>query len=131
MRQVIDAAEIVPGDVVKIKYGDKIPADVRILWATDDMAVDNSSLTGEPEPIRRTNVCTDDNPLETSNLAFFGEFLSRKSQSPRRCRVACTAPLTVVRPARPPSVTASACRTQARLLSFALLFALHCTALLP
>ena len=35
------------------RYGQQIPADVRILWATDDMAVDNSSLTGEAEAIRR------------------------------------------------------------------------------
>eukprot|EP00750_Incisomonas_marina_P027115 INCI6131.1.p1 GENE.INCI6131.1~~INCI6131.1.p1 ORF type:complete len:1584 (+),score=265.23 INCI6131.1:123-4754(+) len=70
--EVIDASLLVPGDIVKIKYGEQIPADVRILWATDDMAVDNSSLTGEPEAIRKTNAYTDDNPLETSNLAFFG-----------------------------------------------------------
>lgn len=70
--QVINASELVPGDIVKIKYGEQIPADVRILWATDDMAVDNSSLTGEPEAIRKTNAYTEDNPLETSNLAFFG-----------------------------------------------------------
>ena len=70
--QVIDATEVVPGDIVKIKYGQKIPADLRILWASDDMAVDNSSLTGEADAIRKTNLFTDDNPLETSNLAFFG-----------------------------------------------------------
>mmetsp|Transcript_37875 Transcript_37875/g.55796 ORF Transcript_37875/g.55796 Transcript_37875/m.55796 type:complete len:1533 (+) Transcript_37875:68-4666(+) len=70
--EVIDASQLVPGDIVKIKYGEQIPADVRILWATDDMAVDNSSLTGEPEAIRKTNMYTDDNPLETANLAFFG-----------------------------------------------------------
>lgn len=69
---VIEAKALVPGDIVKIKYGEKIPADVRILWATDDMAVDNSSLTGEPEAIRKTNAYTHKNPLETSNLAFFG-----------------------------------------------------------
>jgi len=33
--------------------------------------VDNSSLTGESEPQSRVNVCTDDNPMETKNLAFF------------------------------------------------------------
>ena len=35
------------------------------------MQVDNSSLTGESEPQSRGNVCTDDNPIETKNLAFF------------------------------------------------------------
>jgi sodium/potassium-transporting ATPase subunit alpha len=69
---VLDAKNLVPGDIVKIKYGEQIPADVRIIWASDDMSVDNSSLTGEPEAIRKTNKFTDENPLETSNLAFFG-----------------------------------------------------------
>ena len=29
----IDAAELVPGDVVNIRLGDKVPADVFILWS--------------------------------------------------------------------------------------------------
>lgn len=37
------------------------------------MRVDNSSLTGESDPLLRTVECTNkDNPLETDNLAFFG-----------------------------------------------------------
>lgn len=36
------------------------------------MKVDNSALTGESDPLLRTDKCTNDNPLETSNLAFFG-----------------------------------------------------------
>jgi len=37
------------------------------------MKVDNSSLTGETDPLIRTVDCSDpDNPLETTNLAFFG-----------------------------------------------------------
>ena len=35
------------------------------------MKVDNSSLTGESEPQSRSTECTNDNPLETKNLAFF------------------------------------------------------------
>jgi magnesium-transporting ATPase (P-type) len=33
--------------------------------------VDNSSLTGESEPQSRGVNCTDENPMETKNLAFF------------------------------------------------------------
>ena len=33
--------------------------------------VDNSSLTGESEPQSRSPECTNNNPLETKNLAFF------------------------------------------------------------
>lgn len=37
------------------------------------MKVDNSSLTGESDPLLRSVECTHrDNPLETANLAFFG-----------------------------------------------------------
>ena len=42
------AVKLVPGDIVKIKMGDKIPADVRILLGRE-MKVDNSCLTGEAE----------------------------------------------------------------------------------
>ncbi|GMH32806.1 hypothetical protein BSKO_00640 [Bryopsis sp. KO-2023] len=51
--QVVDAVELVPGDVVDLGDGDQVPADIRIVAATD-MKVDNSSLTGESEPQDRT-----------------------------------------------------------------------------
>ena len=43
--QVIPARELVPGDVVRMRPGDVIPADVRLL--TDTLSVDQSALTGE------------------------------------------------------------------------------------
>jgi sodium/potassium-transporting ATPase subunit alpha len=61
----------VRGDVVFLKAGDRIPADIRIL-ESNEMKVDNSSLTGESDPLLRMVECTNDNPLETANLAFFG-----------------------------------------------------------
>eukprot|EP00041_Stephanoeca_diplocostata_P019946 m.437127 g.437127 ORF g.437127 m.437127 type:complete len:1116 (+) comp21432_c0_seq1:115-3462(+) len=67
---VMNADQIVRGDVVIIKNGDRVPADMRII-KVDELKVDNSSLTGESEPQKRTTQCTNDNPLETSNLAFF------------------------------------------------------------
>lgn len=33
--------------------------------------MDNSSLTGESEPQSRSPQCTDDNPMESKNIAFF------------------------------------------------------------
>jgi sodium/potassium-transporting ATPase subunit alpha len=68
----IDASEIVVGDVVKVIGGDLIPADLRIISCSDNMCVDNASLTGESEPQKRGPDCTDDAVLETANLAFFG-----------------------------------------------------------
>lgn len=67
----IDAVTLVVGDVIEVKLGDKIPADIRLV-SNQKLKVDNSPLTGESEPIGRTVDATDDNPLETKNLAFFG-----------------------------------------------------------
>ncbi|CAF0832605.1 unnamed protein product [Adineta steineri] len=69
----ISAADLVLGDIVFVKIGDKTPADIRVLTA-QSFKVDNSSLTGESEPLARSPDCTHDNPLETKNLAFFSTF---------------------------------------------------------
>merc|ERR1719445_658147 len=66
----IEAKELTLGDVVEIKFGDRIPADLRVL-ESKGFKVDNSSLTGESEPQSRSPEFTHDNPLETKNLAFF------------------------------------------------------------
>ncbi len=67
----IDATNLVIGDVVKITAGDKIPCDIRMVEVSG-MKTDNSSLTGESEPIAVTNEMTHENPLESRNLCFFG-----------------------------------------------------------
>lgn len=67
---VLLAKELVVGDIVFVKGGDRIPADIRIIEAAG-MKVDNSSLTGESEPQARTPDFTHENPLETKNIAFF------------------------------------------------------------
>lgn len=67
----MDASLLVVGDVIRVELGKKIPADIRII-DSQGMKVDNSSLTGETELLMRSVECTNDNPLETKNLAFFG-----------------------------------------------------------
>jgi magnesium-transporting ATPase (P-type) len=49
----IEAAELVPGDIVLFAGGDRVPADVRVTEAVE-LAVDESSLTGETEPADKT-----------------------------------------------------------------------------
>jgi len=66
----IKAEELTIGDVVEVKFGDRVPADIRIIEARQ-FKVDNSSLTGESEPQTRTPEYTHENPLETKNVAFF------------------------------------------------------------
>ncbi|CAL8075214.1 unnamed protein product [Orchesella dallaii] len=68
--QTINATELVVGDIVEVKFGDRIPADIRIIEASG-LKVDNSSLTGESEPQSRSPQCTNENPMESKNLAFF------------------------------------------------------------
>ncbi|XP_034656439.1 sodium/potassium-transporting ATPase subunit alpha [Drosophila subobscura] len=64
------AEELVKGDIVEVKFGDRVPADIRVL-ESHGLKVDNSSLTGESEPQVRSPEFTHENPLETRNLAFF------------------------------------------------------------
>merc|ERR1712032_897115 len=66
----IPADTLTLGDIVEIKFGDRCPADLRVLEARG-FKVDNSSLTGESEPQARGPEFTHENPLETKNLAFF------------------------------------------------------------
>ncbi|XP_075047707.1 potassium-transporting ATPase alpha chain 2-like [Mixophyes fleayi] len=64
------AENLVLGDIVFVKGGDKLPADLRIL-ESQGCKVDNSSLTGESEAQPRGVDFTDENPLETKNLGFY------------------------------------------------------------
>ncbi|XP_037532117.1 sodium/potassium-transporting ATPase subunit alpha-3b [Nematolebias whitei] len=66
----LNAEDVVAGDLIEVKGGDRIPADIRVVSA-HGCKVDNSSLTGESEPQSRSPDCTHDNPLETRNIAFF------------------------------------------------------------
>lgn len=61
----------VKGDLVNIKNGDLVPADIRLI-NTKNLKVDNSAITGESYAVNRGTECTDADPLETYNLAFFG-----------------------------------------------------------
>jgi sodium/potassium-transporting ATPase subunit alpha len=70
----INPEELVYGDIVKLKAGEKVPADIRII-EYNELFVDNSSLTGEVEPQARETKKSHDNPLETKNLAFNGTLI--------------------------------------------------------
>lgn len=50
--QEIDSAMIVPGDILKLSYGSRIPADARIL-NVNNLRVDEAILTGESLPIEK------------------------------------------------------------------------------
>jgi len=50
--RVIDATEVVVGDVLVIETGDRVAADARLLTETD-LRIDESALTGESEPVEK------------------------------------------------------------------------------
>jgi len=66
----IKAEELTLGDICEVKFGDRVPADLRVIECRN-FKVDNSSLTGESEPQARSPEFTHENPLETKNIAFF------------------------------------------------------------
>ena len=51
--QEVDAKEIVPDDIIKIKIGDIVPADVKLLGGSEFLLVDQSALTGESLPVHK------------------------------------------------------------------------------
>ncbi len=70
-KQQIDAAELVPGDIVLLASGDKVPADLRLLKSRN-LQIDESALTGESVPVeKRSGELAHDTVLaERSNMAY-------------------------------------------------------------
>lgn len=70
--QTIVTAEIVPGDVVELKTGDTIPADVRLVEAVN-FETNEALLTGESLPVRKevgTTFPSDTGPGDRLNVAY-------------------------------------------------------------
>ena len=71
--QEINADELVPGDRVRIKAGDRIPADIRLLDA-HDLRTDQAALTGESLPVGKHPPALDENTdlADRSNMVYSG-----------------------------------------------------------
>ncbi len=67
----VNAVELVPGDVVVLRSGDKVPADVR-LAAIKDLRVDESALTGESVPVGKNEAILDRDTVlaDRRNMAY-------------------------------------------------------------
>ncbi|OXB80012.1 UNVERIFIED_CONTAM: hypothetical protein H355_014056 [Colinus virginianus] len=67
------ARELVPGDIIYLSVGDRVPADLRLIEVTD-LLVDESSFTGEAEPCNKTDgVLLEAGDITTmSNIVFMG-----------------------------------------------------------
>src|SRR5262249_18697952 len=68
----VDAAALVPGDIVLLGTGDVVPADCRILEATL-LEIDASSLTGESLPVKKFAAPSfEDQPADRSSMLYEG-----------------------------------------------------------
>ena len=80
-KNVISAHELVPGDVVLLEEGDRVPADLRLFYAKN-MNADEATLTGESVPVKK-NVeaisMPDLSPADQHCMAFSGTFITRGS----------------------------------------------------
>ncbi len=72
--QEVAASELVPGDVIILNEGDRVPADGRLI-AAKELKVDNSSLTGESEPQLLDEGGQADAVLESPNMVFSGSLV--------------------------------------------------------
>ena len=71
--QKIDAASLVPGDLVLLEIGDRVPADLRLVKALN-LRADESSLTGESVPVNKgVEVVAPETPLaERASMVWTG-----------------------------------------------------------
>lgn len=82
--RTIDAAELVPGDVIIVRLGDIVPADIKILFEGEaapahvndetPLQVDQAALTGESLPVKKFS----------GDVAFAGSTIK---QGERHCLV--------------------------------------------
>lgn len=72
----IPVEQLVPGDIIVLAEGDKVPADARLLFA-ESLRIDESQLTGESEPISKQVEPLDGEKevYEQSNMLFQGSFV--------------------------------------------------------
>lgn len=72
----LDASSLVPGDIILLREGDKIPADARIMQA-QSLRVDESQLTGESVPVEKTETELKGTKevFDQRNMLFQGSFI--------------------------------------------------------
>ncbi|MHA1294709.1 MAG: cation-translocating P-type ATPase, partial [Promethearchaeota archaeon] len=79
-KKEISTKSVVIGDILVLNQGDKIPADARIISSTN-LEVNEASLTGESEPVRKLPVGTPIKEQDISigsrfNMVFYGTYIT-------------------------------------------------------
>ncbi len=74
---IVRDTEVVPGDIIMLQEGDKIPADARIVLS-HNLRLDEAALTGESTPVHKVaEVLSGDLPVsERKNVAFKGTHIA-------------------------------------------------------
>lgn len=74
----VKTREIVPGDVIDLDAGAKVPADARVFEAVN-LEIDESMLTGESTPVKKTvdTLKKDLSVADRTNMAFSGTIVTR------------------------------------------------------
>ena len=72
----VPARELVPGDMIILEEGDRVPADARLIEVIS-LKVDESTLTGESTPVTKNTKTLRDVPLsERKNMVFMGTVIA-------------------------------------------------------
>ena len=81
--QEVASRDVVKGDIILIEEGDEVPADARLM-ESKDLAVDESSLTGESESVKKkAKILKEDVPLvERRNILFMTTVVTRGKGRP-------------------------------------------------
>ncbi|MCG2807123.1 MAG: HAD-IC family P-type ATPase, partial [Coriobacteriia bacterium] len=76
--RIVDAADVVPGDVLQLETGDRIAADVRLV-ETAELAIDESAFTGESDPVEKrvAAVCAETPTPDRLNMAWASTTVTR------------------------------------------------------
>ncbi len=76
-RQSVPATELVPGDLVYLASGDKVPADLR-LYENRDLQIDESALTGESVAVQKERAKLEKDTVlaDRVNMAFAGTLVT-------------------------------------------------------
>jgi len=77
--QEIDAEQLVPGDILVLAEGDRIPADARLIEAMN-LEVNESALTGESNPVtKQSEIITEENITigDKKNMVFMNTVITR------------------------------------------------------
>ncbi|GAB7306373.1 HAD-IC family P-type ATPase [Enterococcus gallinarum] len=80
LQQTVAAESIVQGDLVSLKAGDVVPADMRLI-ENHGLVVEESILTGESEPVKKTEHVITENSIigDQKNMVFSGTLVQSGS----------------------------------------------------